>query len=84
MQMAQLATISGSMAGDENHHCTKLVKKFQSAPNALRPRLRIPSWRSSHAEASSKPKTFAHQDQEKPRSKSKRKNPQSCGRKNVV
>jgi hypothetical protein len=82
--MAQLATISGSIAGDENHHCVKLEKKKAAEPNATVSGFRMPMRRNIQPVASSRPKIFAHQYHAKPRSRSSRKNPQSCGRKNVV
>src|SRR5437763_3305326 len=80
--IAQVAIISGSMVGDDNHHCRE--RKIQSPPNKARPRLRTPNWARSQAGASTTEKILSIQQKENPRSKSKIKKPQSWGRNHVV
>src|SRR5437016_938882 len=82
VHIAQVATISGNMVGDDNHHCRE--RKIQAPGKRPSERLRTPSWRKNHAGASTSAKILANQQKENPRSKSKIKNPQSCGRNQVV
>ncbi len=60
-QIAQLATISGNIAGEENHHCVKLEKKIQTAPKIVSHGLRNPICRRHQPTAKSSPKTLTHQ-----------------------
>src|SRR5581483_8120428 len=61
VNIAQHASISGNIAGVENHHCTKLEKKSQIVPDQMITAFLIPICLSNHAVARNRPKILQHQ-----------------------
>ena len=65
---AQYISISGSMDGEENHHCTSGENRTQTVPKIDTPNLPPVSFQNSTNMAASSPKILASQFQANPNS----------------